>query len=91
MINGKVDLSALGAIKERCKRLMKATDTETRLTGVAGYLVCIALGLHYHDVLLTSSGGDEVSDHLLEFAAVAPEALSILLGKAAQHSLVLKQ
>jgi hypothetical protein len=80
---GAPTLDELNAVKERSKDIVRSgPDKETRLAGIAGYFLSIAVALRIHGELITGRRRDEVDAVLLDLAEAAPSPFNDLLSAA---------
>jgi hypothetical protein len=82
-VDGEGDVKELRAIKERSKRLLsQAHNHDMRITGIAGYFISIAAGLHHHGKQIGGRSREELNPILLDLAAAAPAPYDFLLADA---------
>ncbi|MBS0195891.1 MAG: hypothetical protein JSR77_03955 [Planctomycetes bacterium] len=84
LLAGPADVSALNALKDRGKDIVKNPPTrEAYLAGLAAYYAAIAAALVQHNQFITRQPRAELESVLQELASVAPGAWAELFTKAA--------
>jgi hypothetical protein len=84
LVNGKATVQECMLIKDHSKVFVrKATESDAKMAGIAGYFLAIAAGLRHHGVLLTTRERAGLRDILLDLSEALAEPYRDLVSHAA--------